>query len=98
MNNLFRVPVTERTLIRRLNRKPREHDLKVRKCRSSSRACREGAYLVVNSSHNPVVLLDSIDLQSLGRGAKVLADWETLKTSPSINATIEEVVALIPNR
>jgi hypothetical protein len=38
----------------------------------------DGDYLVVNSSHNLVVRLDSVDLESLGRGAKVLVDWEVL--------------------
>jgi hypothetical protein len=51
----------------------------LKKCRSGPPAHRElGAYLVVNSKHNLVVRLDSVDLQSLGRGAKVLGEWEIL--------------------
>jgi hypothetical protein len=73
MNNLFRVPVTERTLIQRLNRKLKEHELKLKKCRSGSQG-ELGNYLVVNSNQNLVARLDSIDLQSLGRGAKVLKE------------------------
>jgi hypothetical protein len=74
-----KVPVTERALIQRLNRKIKEDDLVLKKCRPDSKAHNElGDYYIVDIHRNFIVEkgLDSVDLQSMGRAKKVLADWE----------------------
>ena len=78
-----KVPVSERALIQRLNRKIKEDDLVLKKCRPDSIAHDTlGDYFVVDINQNVVIerKLDSVDLQSMGRAKKVLADWEELKT------------------
>ena len=83
MKTMKKVPVTERALIQRLNRSIREDELVVKKCRQDSRAHQElGDYYIVNFNRNFVVErnLDLVDLQSMGRAKKVLADWEEVKT------------------
>ncbi len=79
---LKKVPVSERALIQRLNRKIKEDDLVLKKCRPDSRAYNDlGDYFVVDINRNVVIerKLDSVDLQSMGRAKKVLADWEELE-------------------
>jgi hypothetical protein len=80
--HLRKVPVSERALIQRLNRKIKEDDLVLKKCRPDSRAHNDlGDYFVVDINRNVIIerKLDSVDLQSMGRAKKVLADWEALE-------------------
>ena len=82
MKSSTKVPITERALIQRLNRKLKDDDLIVKKCRPGSTAYNElGDYFVVDLNRNFIVEknLDPVDLQSMGRAKKVLADWEVLK-------------------
>ena len=77
-----KVPVSERGLIQRLNRKLKNDDLIVKKSRKGSVAQIElGDYYIVDLNRNFIVgkNLDSMDLQSMGRAKKVLEDWEVLK-------------------
>jgi hypothetical protein len=73
-----KVKLSERALLARINRALAKEDEGLRRCREDSRDFHNlGRYYRVDYFHNGIVGTD-VDLESLGRELKVLADWEVL--------------------
>jgi len=73
-----RVPVTERALVQRLNRSLAADGMQLKKTVGARAFATLGDYYVVDISRNFVVEKE-IDIESLGRKRKVLAEWEVLE-------------------
>jgi hypothetical protein len=74
-----KVPVTERALIQRINRKLHDDDQMVKTTRGGRAEMDLGRHYVLNWRINGVVHTN-IDLEDLGRELGVLQDWEGLAT------------------
>jgi hypothetical protein len=72
------VPISERALIQRLNRKLASQDQKLLTARGSRMQLDVGRYYVVNRKHNWVEAKD-IDLEEWGREHGALHLWERLE-------------------
>lgn len=74
-----KVPVSERALVARINRKLATRDEQLKRCRVSTRAYTSlGDYYVIDANRNNVLLSD-VDLESLGRDLHALKPWEKLE-------------------
>jgi hypothetical protein len=73
-----KVPVTERALLQRINRKLRkEQDSVVKKARGENVALTIGEYFMVGF-HSNAVMEQDVDLKKLGKELGVLRAWESL--------------------
>jgi hypothetical protein len=71
------VKLTDRALLQRINRKLKEQDKQVRKCRENSRSYNDlGSYYAVDVSRNSIAWLN-VDLTELARELDVLRPWES---------------------
>ena len=79
MSKVKKVPVSERALMARLNRKLQHEDRVLKKCRAgNTRAYQElGDYYIIGYPHGGVDSAN-IDLESWARDYGVLADYEEL--------------------
>jgi hypothetical protein len=74
-----RVPITEKALYQRINRKLRVDGEALKHSRADSRAWLDlGDYFTVDVREN-FVTRHHVDLADLGRELGVLAEWETLQ-------------------
>ncbi len=71
-----KVPISERALVQRINRKLADEGQLVKKARERV-ATTLGDYFVVDLTSNAVMDQD-VDLEKLGRELKVLHDYETV--------------------
>ena len=72
-----KVPITERALIQRINRKLKEDDRIMKAARAGTRAEQEvGRYYLINSRNH--VVDGHCDLEEYGRDLGVLAPYEKL--------------------
>jgi hypothetical protein len=74
-----KVPISERALLQRLNRKFKDDDLIVKKTRPNSRSASDlGDYYILNFNRNFIVdkQLNLADVEEMGRKHKALAKWE----------------------
>ena len=78
------VPVSERALLQRINRRLRDDVECVRKTRQSllERQPDFGDYFRLDLMKNAIIDRD-VDLEDLGRELKALASWESLQCEPS---------------
>jgi hypothetical protein len=74
-----RVPVTERALLRRINRRIAKGDFKVKVCRRGRWEGDLGRYFIVDESNNTIAATH-VDLTAYGRELECLGDFETLIT------------------
>jgi hypothetical protein len=72
-----KVPVSERALVQRVNRKLKEKNEKVLKSRSNGGGLTRGEYYLLDTDHHALVH-ESVDLEGMGRELGVLKDWEAL--------------------
>ena len=77
MKSKTKVPVSERAIIQRINRKLKPKDAKLKKLRSKKAWSNLGDYYIVHKKQN-FVLDTFIRLESYARELEVLADWEEL--------------------
>jgi hypothetical protein len=81
------VPVSERALIQRINRKLAEEDQHLRKARGAQAQSNFGSYYIVNQNRNWVVAhARGVDdgqawLEDLGRELGVLSKWEHVEAA-----------------
>lgn len=82
-----KVPLTERALVQRINRKLAHEGEVLKKCRCAvcgnridgSAHCNLGPYFIVDLSTNAVTNKEMDDLESLGNELKVIQPWEKLE-------------------
>lgn len=80
MAKLQKVTISERALLARINRKLKQDNEQVRKCKVDSRSYWDlGSYYVIDLSKNAVTATH-VDLSKWGRELKVLADFEVLES------------------
>ena len=72
-----KVPVTEKALYQRINRKLRQRDEVLKRSRASTELDL-GKYFVVDL-HRNAVTSHHIDIEDFGKQIGVLADWESLQ-------------------
>jgi hypothetical protein len=77
MTTKTRVPITEKALYQRINRKLRAQDEVLKRARGNVETTL-GDYYVVNVNRN-YVAQHHVGLEQLGRELGVLAEWETLQ-------------------
>ncbi|HKB36319.1 MAG TPA: hypothetical protein VKD72_07695 [Gemmataceae bacterium] len=71
------VPVSTRALVQRINRKLKQDDERLKKCRSRRWEDRLGEWYRINVASNFIVQTH-VDLEALGRELGVLEAWERL--------------------
>jgi uncharacterized protein YnzC (UPF0291/DUF896 family) len=74
-----KVPITEKALYQRINRKLKDQDASLKRARGSVETTL-GEYFVVDVKGN-YVTNHHIQIENLGRELGVLAEWETLQIS-----------------
>ena len=80
-SEMKQVPISERAVMQRLNRKLKADGLIIKKSRPDSKTAQElGDYYVVDGNKNFIAdkNLDLSDLERMGRKHEVLAKWETV--------------------
>jgi hypothetical protein len=73
-----KVPVTERALFQRINRKLAHENEQLKTCRGGQWENELGRYYVVDLNRNSITASD-VDPEALGRELGVLARWEEIK-------------------
>lgn len=73
------VPVSERALFARVNRKLAKEGQMLRRCKESSRAFSELGHLYIVDTHTNTIIALNCDLESLAREVGAIAHWERLE-------------------
>lgn len=80
MAKLKKVAISERALLARINRKLKQDNEQLRKCKVDSRGYGElGDYYAIDLNRNTVTATH-VDLSKWGKEMKVLADFEVLES------------------
>ena len=80
MAKLQKVAISERALLARINRKLKQDNEQLRKCKVDSRGYVElGGYYAIDLNRNAVIATH-VDLSKWGKEMKVLADFEVLES------------------
>jgi hypothetical protein len=72
------VPVSERALIQRINRRLKQDGEQLRSARSEQAASSVGRYYIVDTTRN-FIAYQRVELEELGRKLGVLQPWEALQ-------------------
>jgi hypothetical protein len=70
-----KVPISERALIQRINRKLKPEDQMLRTTRGERWRSSQGNHYIIDFNRNWMVA-DHVDVEDLGRELGVLAEWE----------------------
>ena len=73
------VPVSERALFARVNRKLAKEGQMLRRCKESSRAFSDLGYLYIVDTHSNTIIALNCDLENLAREVGAIAHWERLE-------------------
>ena len=77
MSKQMTVPVSERGLIRRINRRLSHSGERLKTSRSGRGMTDLGQYFILNVTHN-VVVMHHVDPEAIGRKIGVSAGWESV--------------------